>query len=900
MKTKTLQFSEKVFSILHPSYIEFDAALRIMSHGSYFPPAITIKKDDQLNDHFRWLSGKPLFDNELLKITDYTTNILLQSNYYPFLAFSGKMVRVSANRLLFLGQPVFLFRLQKEQLTIDVSTNELSDSSAADVFHYYGIDQRLADHSPRVFVMLGDGSIDTETYNEPAAAITISDENGHVVWCNSHFEKITGKHPAEIYGKRPRDSVYGEKSIYIEKDFVDSNVEKGEPFYFENIGYYGNGKEFWLGTSVRPVFNDQNKIVGRIHSMKDISERKSRDIELVRNDTLLTLALEAAQAGAWYYNFHSEEIIVSENYKKILHLPLEQPMTVALFNELIHPEDRSDYSQNVLPYISYNKPAFSIETRMLVEGSYQYFTTKGKCIEWDAQKRPVALVGTLREITKEKFALVTSEQQKKYYIDILDETPADIVIFDTDHKYQFVSKQAIKNDEIRNWIIGKNDFDYCKLKNWDVGIAAQRQKVFNDALETGKPQKYIDSRLVDGVMLHKMRSYVPMMDDKGAISHVIGYSIDITEQFESERSAQLQKERLENFLEIVNDGIFQFTPDGTLLSYNRSFAAFLDAQLLDGPKDNFFSFFAGSGKAEAQMMIDHLQTTGILQKGTISSIRLADNTERFLEYLLIRDHNDGTAAGLTGRLTDVTDILLRETNLKQHLDAERSLNKQKSEFIRIASHELRTPLTIINSNAEILEMLLSRPDLPQAKDPFKILKRITGEVETMTSILNELMMVTKIESGITIEKEPVNVAEFFVQNIAGLFMPYTDGRALKLTIDSSVKFWLFDPKLMTHALVNLLRNAFKYSVNKPAPTIEITTDDDQLFFLIKDEGIGIPQSEIGSLFKPFFRASNAVKEPGTGVGLTIVDYAVKKHGGRILVSSELYKGSVFKICIPKY
>ena len=108
-----------------------------------------------------------------------------------------------------------------------------------------------------------------------------------------------------------------------------------------------------------------------------------------------------------------------------------------------------------------------------------------------------------------------------------------------------------------------------------------------------------------------------------------------------------------------------------------------------------------------------------------------------------------------------------------------------------------------------------------------------------------------------------------------------------------------DIRMLRYSIMNLLDNAFKYSPNKPAPILYISESDTEVIFAVKDFGIGIPEEEMKNMFKSFFRASNVGVIQGTGIGLTIVDYAVSKHSGRIELKSVPNVETTFTIFIPK-
>jgi len=139
------------------------------------------------------------------------------------------------------------------------------------------------------------------------------------------------------------------------------------------------------------------------------------------------------------------------------------------------------------------------------------------------------------------------EEQKLFYESIFSNIPIDIVVFNEKHQYMFINSIAIKNEETRNFMIGKDDFDYCKLKNIDTAIASQRRVYFETAKNTGVAQDFEDQTANSkGGITYKLRKYYPVYDNHG-FKFMIGYGINITNKKLDELKIQeslIEKEAL--------------------------------------------------------------------------------------------------------------------------------------------------------------------------------------------------------------------------------------------------------------------------------------------------------------------------------------------------------------------
>jgi PAS domain-containing protein len=126
------------------------------------------------------------------------------------------------------------------------------------------------------------------------------------------------------------------------------------------------------------------------------------------------------------------------------------------------------------------------------------------------------------------------EEQKVFYESIFSNIPIEITIYDVDFNFLFINTIAIKEDEVRRQMIGKNYFDYCNIKKYDTDIAIKRHAIFKSVIETGIPADFEDSHFnKNGKEIYNLRKFYPVFDDDG-YKYMIGYGIDITDKKEQE------------------------------------------------------------------------------------------------------------------------------------------------------------------------------------------------------------------------------------------------------------------------------------------------------------------------------------------------------------------------------
>jgi PAS domain S-box-containing protein len=139
--------------------------------------------------------------------------------------------------------------------------------------------------------------------------------------------------------------------------------------------------------------------------------------------------------------------------------------------------------------------------------------------------KPSEYIAIRFEITEKKMYQNSIEKQRLFYEDILNYLPVDIAVFDKNHKYLFLNKEAIKNDETREWMIGKDDFEYAAFKKMPDKFAIERRAFFNELLETGVEKTWIDEKAEGELMKFKERRFHAI--NKNDV--VIGYGVDVTD-----------------------------------------------------------------------------------------------------------------------------------------------------------------------------------------------------------------------------------------------------------------------------------------------------------------------------------------------------------------------------------
>jgi signal transduction histidine kinase len=236
--------------------------------------------------------------------------------------------------------------------------------------------------------------------------------------------------------------------------------------------------------------------------------------------------------------------------------------------------------------------------------------------------------------------------------------------------------------------------------------------------------------------------------------------------------------------------------------------------------------------------------------------------------------------------------------VRRQLDQTESERSRYQQAIHWAAHEMRTPLTAIQGSSEIM----SRYNLPDEKR-HQLSDMINSESKRLARIIQTFLDVERLAEGqMDLKREPFEAAEM-VDACMQRVTPLAERKRIGMSLEGSVNGVLVgDRELMEYAFYNLLTNAVKYSpsgthIRVFSERVFLERTGGELRLGVQDQGIGMDSKEVQNIFKKFYRTKGAEAsgEVGTGIGLSIVEQIVARHGGRIDVSSEPGKGSCFTI-----
>jgi PAS domain S-box-containing protein len=345
--------------------------------------------------------------------------------------------------------------------------------------------------------------------------------------------------------------------------------------------------------------------------IRDISDRKKMEQLLKKNESLLRKSQEISNAGSWEYDFETRQFLWTENLYRIRGLdPQLHELSVETMLDIVHPQDRAAVYQTIRQAMQESSP-FNITYRVMLPDHEVRFQNDVGEVLTDKDGKPLKLIAVVHDITVQQKAEEELLRQKKFTDDVLNNLPADIAVFDKDHRYLFVNKRGIKNEELRKWIIGKDDFEYASYRGQNPQLAESRHRYFVEAVNSRESGDWIDDHITpEGKHRFILRRFYPYYRND-ELQFVIGYGVDITERKEIELQLEASLEKTQAINRELEQ--FAFIASHDLQEPLRMITGFLTQlekkynHLLDDQGRKYIHYTTDGAKRMRQIILDLLE-----------------------------------------------------------------------------------------------------------------------------------------------------------------------------------------------------------------------------------------------------------------------------------------------------
>ncbi|MCG6134315.1 MAG: PAS domain S-box protein [Nostoc sp. LLA-1] len=575
----------------------------------------------------------------------------------------------------------------------------------------------------------------------------------------------------------------------------------------------------------------------------------------------------------------------------------------------VHPDDQA-HSQTAWNAAVVNRDIYQTEYRIRgKDGTYRYFSVCGApVLDEDGSIRE--WIGTCTDIHDRKLA----EAENQRLLDMLNHSSDAIIVRDMADKISYWNQGA----ESLYSLTREQVKDQCIHQFIQKTFPKPKAEVMTELLQQGNWEGEVQHGTCNGKLITVQSRWTLQRDFDRQPCAILEINTDITARKQAEialrqlnqelearvveRTAALQNtlaeaQGLNAILDNLADGLLVVDTTGQITHFNPAFLAMhgLTATALNG----HYQEVPISGLAK---LIE--QTQSHPQEVFTAEIRLA------------QEHVGQAVATAIFKQTLVNEpaVCFGAALLVRDVTAEKEIDQMKTDFISTVSHELRTPLTSVLGFASIIQEKLQTdifPMLPvEDRKLQKTIKRvgdnlniIVSEAERLTSLINDVLDIAKMEAGkVEWQMQPIDPGELLdwaTTATAGLFE--TNGLSLITEIEENLPQIVGDRNRLLQVLINLISNAVKFT-EYGSVTCRVKQENDGICVSVIDTGVGIAPEDQPKVFEKFRQVGDTLtdKPKGTGLGLPICKQIIDHHSGRIWVESETGQGSTFSFIVPTY
>jgi signal transduction histidine kinase/ActR/RegA family two-component response regulator len=501
-------------------------------------------------------------------------------------------------------------------------------------------------------------------------------------------------------------------------------------------------------------------------------------------------------------------------------------------------------------------------------------------------------------------------EQREFYETILDELPIDVAAFDHDHRYRFVNASGIKDPVVREWIVGKNDAEFCAHRQLPAELAAERTRRFEQALSKRAEVKWEETTRSLTHPQRMQRTLRPVYSPDGALRLLVGIGVNVTERHHAEKKLVEQRAFYEFVFNQLACDIGIFDAQFRYLFVNERGISDPAVRAWVIGRDNF-EYFERTGRPRHMAEARHARFEQAVRERRLvtyaEQFSRPDGTRHILRFLQPVFHPDGSLYLLVGYSHDITEQVQAEQALKAAMLLAEESSRVKETFLANMSHEIRTPMNAILGMSQLLAKT------PLSPDQLTYQQAIATSADNLLVIINDVLDLSKLEMGkLALETIGFAPAELLAQIEQTLhFKAAEKGLSLVMELGKQVPpVVLGDPYRIRQVLLNLAGNALKFT-DKGRVSISCTilaanfngpSGEVSLEFKVTDTGIGIEPEHLETIFQEFSQADSSVsrKFGGTGLGLSICRNLVQLMGSEIKLASQKNKGTTtcFTLRLP--
>lgn len=508
---------------------------------------------------------------------------------------------------------------------------------------------------------------------------------------------------------------------------------------------------------------------------------------------------------------------------------------------------------------------------------------------WNPVITVMSFLGVYSSMRTKKDLTNYREQAKKYkfeFENLMDTMSNTVIIKDDKNNILKVNKQHAK-------LHNKRISEFENRSLYDLASNEEATKYYHEDLEiitSRKPKLAV----LEAITLPHYENTIWMRTDKfpyyneeGEVRGVVIFGTDVTLEVEAKLETLRSEAQYEQVFSEAPYGIITFDKQRNITEANKTFQKMMgfnrneligkDILSLSPPERNLLY--------NQDIINEPQRECTLLRK---------DNTHFTAQVMFsqVKD-NKGVPSYYIAIVEDITEKKEAEKQLDAYAKALQESNKDLEQFAYIASHDMKEPLRMVNSYVTLLGKFYS--DKLDERG-LEFIGYASDGVKRMDNLIRDLLEYSRIGRG-ELKKELINFDDTLLKVMSNLRVQINE-KKVDFDVNVELPLFLANRTQIFMLFQNIISNGIKYNQNTPLISIAANIKDNFIHFVVRDNGIGMEQKHLDTIFQIFQRLHGREEYEGTGIGLAVCKRIVKQHGGEIWVESEIGVGSTFHFTLP--
>lgn len=729
-------------------------------------------------------------------------------------------------------------------------------------------------------------------------------------WCKMMGN--TRERLMDLYAENALNSVHPEDLPWLSQR-VEKAVENRLPMNLNYRVNNGNGEYRWVnqrGSFVTTADGNANYYAVYLDITPEMEARQKQ--QEARQE--LMAVMDHTNIMFWEYDIRKGSCINGFKSIRDLNMPpvMENYPECVIESGFIHAEYAQEFRmahqklKEGVPHleisIKVNEPGGGIAWKKV-----KYTTFFGK------DGKPLRALGTSEDITEQKYAEERYRQSEKFRQSLYEKALGSFKMNLTQNRFMTGDRVLSRIADSKKYQTADSVLEYAAGRCIDQQAEEKFRAVFSrkallEAFENGQNSVSLEHIFVTGQnkQIWGKTTVEMIRNPENSDVEAIIYAMDITQQKNKEILINGVVSAEFDFITQINAATGYYT----MYTQNREG---LELPALTGEdfyQKNVEFIYRYVAEDEIERCIEESKIENMVarldREGDYFTYYRSRNPDGSIGHKKLHIfYSDQKTKMICLVRTDITrDYQEREKKneaLEEALTLAEHSNQAKSSFLSRMSHDIRTPMNAIMGMTELAKQEIDHPD--KVMESLTVIEQAS---QHLLNIINDILDMSLIESGNTGEiKEPFDLAAQIVsiQEIMAILLAEKK-QSFQLTQSLHHKHYMGDAVRLKRVLLNLLNNASKFTAEGGAIKLEIeekasTNPHISLVkFSVEDNGCGIPEDKLETIFTPFSRLENSMQSEGTGLGLSIVKGIIEAKGGTIHVKSKVGSGSVFTVILP--